>query len=124
MTYPCTDYRRRSQIKPASRYLLRNLRIPRWLTARLRLCTTEARNLERGFAFPPFGIVLEPVLRKIAATTATLALGVAGLPAAPAMAAPEPVAEHGSFSILVENDVFYKSDRDYTSGVALAYTTG
>jgi len=63
-------------------------------------------------------------LRKIAATTATLALGVAGLPAAPAIAAPEPVAEHGSFSILVENDVFYKSDRDYTSGVALAYTTG
>ena len=35
-----------------------------------------------------------------------------------------PEAEHCSLSILVENDVFYKSDRDYTSGVALAYTTG
>jgi hypothetical protein len=31
--------------------------------------------------------------------------------------------EHGSFSILVENDVFYNSDRDYTAGQQLTYTT-
>jgi hypothetical protein len=31
--------------------------------------------------------------------------------------------EHGAFSILFENDLFYKSDRDYTSGEAFAYTT-
>ena len=30
---------------------------------------------------------------------------------------------HSSFSLLVENDVFYNSDRDYTSGVEIAYTT-
>ena len=55
---------------------------------------------------------------------ASLALALAGISAGPASAAPAPEAEHGSFSILVENDVFYRSDRDYTSGVALAYTTG
>ncbi len=40
----------------------------------------------------------------------------------PALAA-DTNTEHGSFSILFENDVFYKSDRDYTSGEAFAYTT-
>lgn len=31
--------------------------------------------------------------------------------------------QHGSFSILVENDVFYNTDRDYTAGEQLNYTT-
>jgi lipid A 3-O-deacylase len=40
--------------------------------------------------------------------------------AAPALAADKP---EGAFSIIVENDVFFNSDRDYTNGVQLAYTT-
>jgi hypothetical protein len=31
--------------------------------------------------------------------------------------------KHGSLSFLVENDVFYDTDRDYTSGVQINYTT-
>ena len=31
--------------------------------------------------------------------------------------------EHGAFSILFENDIFFDTDRDYTSGEELAYTT-
>lgn len=38
----------------------------------------------------------------------------------PAWAAEAP---HNSFSLLVENDLFYNTDRDYTSGLELAYTT-
>src|SRR5215475_2808820 len=30
---------------------------------------------------------------------------------------------HGSFSLLVENDLFYDTDRAYTSGVQINYTT-
>src|SRR2546430_1144088 len=48
---------------------------------------------------------------------------VSALPLSVVDAAPIEPNEHGSFSILVENDVFYKSDRDYTAGEALAYTT-
>lgn len=46
--------------------------------------------------------------------------------AAPAFAADDnadTTTEHGSFSILFENDTFFNTDRDYTSGQALAYTT-
>ena len=32
-------------------------------------------------------------------------------------------ARHGAFSILFENDIFFNTDRDYTSGQELAYTT-
>src|SRR5215475_13849857 len=31
--------------------------------------------------------------------------------------------QHGSLSLLVENDLFYDTDRDYTSGVQINYTT-
>ena len=31
--------------------------------------------------------------------------------------------KHGSVSLLVENDLFYNTDRDYTSGVQINYTT-
>lgn len=47
-----------------------------------------------------------------------LALGL--LLAVPAQAASEP---EGAFSLIFENDVFFNSDRDYTNGVELAYTT-
>jgi hypothetical protein len=40
--------------------------------------------------------------------------------AAPAWAADE---EPGTFSVLFENDVFFKGDQDYTNGVQFAYTT-
>jgi hypothetical protein len=80
-------------------------------------------NLGRGFALLAFGTTAEGDVRRTT-TAPVIAFALAGLSAAPALAAPDPVAEHGSFSILVENDVFYKSDRDYSSGVALAYTTG
>jgi lipid A 3-O-deacylase len=40
----------------------------------------------------------------------------------PARADPEN-REKGSFSILFENDLFYKADHDYTNGTELAYTT-
>jgi lipid A 3-O-deacylase len=40
--------------------------------------------------------------------------------ATPALAASAPA---GAFSIIFENDVFFNSDRDYTNGVELAYTT-
>ena len=32
--------------------------------------------------------------------------------------------EHGTISVLFENDVFYNTDRDYTNGVQFAYTSG
>ncbi len=38
-------------------------------------------------------------------------------------AAPAPVSDHGTLSLLFENDIFYKTDRDYTNGVELSYTT-
>ena len=40
-----------------------------------------------------------------------------------AYAADEPP-EHGTISVLFENDVFYNTDRDYTNGVQFAYTSG
>jgi lipid A 3-O-deacylase len=49
----------------------------------------------------------------LAAGVSLVALGVSGARAE----------EHGSFSILVENDVFYNTDRDYTAGQQLNYTT-
>ena len=54
--------------------------------------------------------------------SALLAFAVVGLCTESAWAQAPPV-EHGSFSILVENDLFYRSDRDYSSGVEFAYTT-
>lgn len=33
-------------------------------------------------------------------------------------------AEHGTLSLLVENDVFFDTDRDYTNGLLLSYTLG
>lgn len=38
-------------------------------------------------------------------------------------AATAPVSDHGTLSLLFENDLFYKTDRDYTNGVELSYTT-
>lgn len=35
----------------------------------------------------------------------------------------EPAADRGTLSLLFENDIFYKTDRDYTNGVELSYTT-
>ena len=35
----------------------------------------------------------------------------------------ERAARHGAFSIVFENDIFFNTDRDYTSGEQLAYTT-
>jgi hypothetical protein len=40
-----------------------------------------------------------------------------------ASAAEDIEAERNTVSLLFENDVFYRSDRDYTNGVGLAYTT-
>jgi len=37
--------------------------------------------------------------------------------------AADDTAEHGTISILFENDVFYNTDRDYTNGVQFAYTS-
>ncbi len=34
-----------------------------------------------------------------------------------------PGSDHGTLSLLFENDLFYKTDRDYTNGVELSYTT-
>jgi len=47
----------------------------------------------------------------------------AALLAAAALVPSRAADQHGSLSILVENDLFYNSDRDYTSGVQLNYTT-
>jgi hypothetical protein len=49
--------------------------------------------------------------------------GAAILLAAAAQAA-RAESEPATFSILFENDVFFNTDRDYTNGVQLAYTTG
>jgi hypothetical protein len=38
-------------------------------------------------------------------------------------AADQPNAETGTLSILFENDIFYNTDRDYTNGLAIAWTT-
>ena len=44
--------------------------------------------------------------------------------AAPAWAQdPSGDASHGAFSILEENDIFFNTDKHYTNGTALAYTT-
>src|SRR5262245_29945845 len=32
--------------------------------------------------------------------------------------------EDGTFSLVLENDVFYGLDRDYTNGIQIAWTTG
>ena len=47
------------------------------------------------------------------------ALAAAAVAASPACADDK----HGSFNLLVENDIFYDTDRDYTSGVEINYTT-
>ena len=36
---------------------------------------------------------------------------------------PAPATDRGTLSLLFENDIFYKTDRDYTNGVELSYTT-
>ena len=51
------------------------------------------------------------------------ALGTVFLLTAAAQAAP-PEDEPGAFSILFENDIFDNTDRDYTNGVQISYTTG
>jgi hypothetical protein len=43
----------------------------------------------------------------------------AGPPASPPVAAPKT----GTLSLLFENDIFYNTDRDYTNGVQIAWTT-
>ncbi len=47
-------------------------------------------------------------------------LSLGFLLALPAMAAEE---KEGALSIIWENDIFYKTDRDYTNGAEIAYTT-
>lgn len=59
------------------------------------------------------------------------ALVLAGLPAnaepgsspAPAPSEPAPIRDRGALSFIVENDVFAGTDRNYTSGLRLAYTS-
>ena len=57
------------------------------------------------------------------------ALACAAVLAAPLLAVPafaddaDKDKEGGTFSILFENDIFYHTDRDYTNGVQLAWTT-
>ena len=38
-------------------------------------------------------------------------------------AGPNSAVDRGTFSLLFENDIFYKTDRDYTNGVEFSYTT-
>src|SRR5215467_8056354 len=52
--------------------------------------------------------------------TSLLLAGTLVLAVADAASADE---KHGSLSLLVENDLFYDTDRDYTSGVQINYTT-
>jgi len=49
-------------------------------------------------------------------------LAMAALLAVPAAGQPAD-STHGAFSILEENDLFFNTDRHYTNGTALAYTT-
>jgi hypothetical protein len=49
-------------------------------------------------------------------------IAAAAVFAGPALAQPSS-AETGTLSILFENDIFYHTDRDYTNGVAIAWTT-
>jgi len=59
--------------------------------------------------------------------TAKIAAGIflclAGVCSGSAAADPVPRTDHGTLSLLFENDIFYKTDRDYTNGVELSYTT-
>jgi lipid A 3-O-deacylase len=59
---------------------------------------------------------------RISYTSVILAAAMAAL-AAPALADPPGDATHGAFSILEENDIFFNTDKHYTNGTALAYTT-
>jgi hypothetical protein len=54
------------------------------------------------------------------ATAVALTVTLFGTSAA---AADEPDKEKGTLSILFENDIFYNTDRDYTNGVDIAWTT-
>lgn len=54
---------------------------------------------------------------------AGMLLFLAGACTGAAAADVEPRTDHGTLSLLFENDIFYKTDRDYTNGVELSYTT-
>src|SRR6202012_3363327 len=56
------------------------------------------------------------------ALLAATALATTAVCTAPALAAP-PDSRSGAMSILFENDIFFDTDRHYTNGVALDYTT-
>ena len=55
-------------------------------------------------------------------TSVMLAAAMAAC-ATPALADPPGDASHGAFTILEENDIFFNTDKHYTNGTALAYTT-
>jgi len=54
---------------------------------------------------------------------ATILLFLVGTCEADASSEPSPATDHATLSLLFENDIFYKTDRDYTNGVELSYTT-
>jgi len=57
-------------------------------------------------------------LKLIAGTLAVLTLAATDS----ALSAPKTKSERGTLSFLFENDLFYKTDRDYSNGVELSYT--
>jgi hypothetical protein len=61
-------------------------------------------------------------LKVVCVTALSAAAGMA-LACAAARADDAPSQVHGAFSILFENDIFFNTDREYTSGQQLAYTT-
>jgi lipid A 3-O-deacylase len=63
-------------------------------------------------------------VRSTARKTLVAAASVATLVAAgSAFAQSQEAQESGTFTVLFENDVFYRTDRDYTNGVQLAWTS-
>ena len=51
------------------------------------------------------------------------AMGFAASASAQQAASQQTTPETGTLSVLFENDIFYNTDRDYTNGVAIAWTT-
>jgi hypothetical protein len=53
---------------------------------------------------------------------AAILAGIASCLPNAALCDPTPNSDRGTLSLLFENDLFYKTDRDYTNGVELSYT--
>src|SRR6185503_14912369 len=85
------------------------------------------RNFDRPWPCGQHGgwVVGAYPMGRVARGVSTLALVfVSGIATMSAALADKAGDEKGTFSFVLENDVFYGLDRDYTNGIQFAWTTG